>query len=55
MIDNFERNHDLAILYEYDIGGGKVVVCTSDFEKLMSSPEGRVFLRSVADYVRDVP
>lgn len=55
MIDNFERNHDLAILYEYDMGGGKVVVCTSDFEKLMASPEGRVFLRSVADYVRDVP
>ena len=55
MIDNFERNHDLAILYEYDMGGGKVVVCTSDFEKLMASPEGRVFLRSLADYVRDVP
>ncbi|SFD15279.1 glycoside hydrolase family 2 TIM barrel-domain containing protein [Ruminococcus albus] len=55
MIDNFERNHDLAILYEYDMSGGKVVVCTSDFEKLMASAEGRVFLRSVADYVRDVP
>ncbi|ADU22163.1 glycoside hydrolase family protein [Ruminococcus albus] len=54
MIDNFERNHDLAMLYEYNKSSGKVVVCTSDPDKLMKSNEGRVFLRSVVDYVRGV-
>lgn len=52
MIDNFERNHDLALLYEYDRGNGKVVVCTSDPEKLSASPEGRVFMKSLCEYVQ---
>lgn len=50
MIDNFERNHDLALVYEYDCMGGKVVVCSSDIEKLKQSAEGRVFIRSLTDY-----
>ena len=53
MIDNFERNEDLAILYEYSCGAGKVVVLNSDIDKLTCSPEGRLFLRSVLDYVRN--
>ncbi len=50
MIDNFERNHDLALVYEYDCMGGKVVVCSSDPEKLKESYEGRLFIKSLADY-----
>ena len=50
MIDNFERNHDLALLYEYEKAGGKVVVCNSDPEKLMQTSEGRLFIRSLLDY-----
>ena len=33
-IDNFDRNHDLSLLYEYEKDGGKVVVCSCDFDKL---------------------
>lgn len=52
-IDNFERNHDLALLYEYEKLGGKVVVCNCDFEKLAQTPEGRQFIYSVAEYARN--
>lgn len=52
-IDNFDRNHDLSLLYEYEKDGGKVVVCSCDFEKLSHSPEGRAFIKSVIDYVRN--
>ena len=51
-IDNFDRNHNLALLYEYEKDGGKVVVCNCDFEKLSCSPEGRAFVKSVVDYVK---
>ena len=52
-IDNFDRNHDLSLLYEYEKDGGKVVVCSCDFDKLSKSPEGRAFINSVVDYVRN--
>ena len=51
-IDNFERNHDLALMYEYNYLDGKVVVCNCDFEKLAASPEGRQFKCSVVGYVK---
>ena len=51
-IDNFERNHDLALMYEYNYLDGKVVVCNCDFEKLAASPEGRQFICSVVGYVK---
>jgi hypothetical protein len=52
-IDNFERNHNLALLYEYDKSKGKVVVCNCDFEKLSQTAEGRLFIKSVVDYVKN--
>ncbi len=52
-IDNFERNHDLALMYEYELDGGKVVVCNCDFEKLTLTAEGRLFIKSVVDSVRN--
>ena len=51
-IDNFERNHNLALLYEYEKDGGKVVVCNCDFEALSKTAEGRLFIKSVVDYVK---
>lgn len=52
-IDNFERNHQLGMLYEYEKDGGKVVVCNCDFEKLSQSIAGRQFIKSVVDYCRE--
>ncbi len=52
-IDNFERNHDLALLYEYETGGGKALVCCCDLEKAVLSPEGRQFAYSLIEYVKE--
>lgn len=52
-IDNFERNHNLTMLYEYSKLNGKVVVCNCDFDKLAETPEGRLFIKSIVDYVRN--
>ena len=52
-IDNVERNHSLSLLYEYEKYGGKVVVCSCDIEKLAESPEGRAFVKSLFEYVRN--
>lgn len=51
-IDNFERNHDLAMMYEYKYLDGKVLVCNCDLEKISRSPEGRQFIFSVLNYVK---
>lgn len=51
-IDNFERNHDLALIYEYDTLGGKVLVINCEVEKLAQSPEGKILLQSLADYAK---
>ena len=52
-IDNFERNHDLAMLYEYDLYEGKIVVLNCELDALSGSPEGRAFIKSVIDYVSE--
>ena len=52
-IDNFERNHQLGMLYEYERSGGKVVVCNCDFDKLSKSVAGRQFIKSVIDYCKE--
>ncbi len=52
-IDNVERNHNLALLYEYDYLNGKVVVCNVDFEKISKTTEGRQFIGSIISYVKE--
>lgn len=52
-IDNFERNHNLALMYEYNYLDGKVIVCNCDFDKIALSPEGRQFIYSVVNYVKN--
>lgn len=52
-IDNFARNHSLALIYEYDCLGGKVLVCNADFASLADSPEGRALAQSLIDYARE--
>lgn len=51
-IDNFERNHDLALIYEYDMHAGKVIVCGAEFAELEKSPEGRALVQSLVDYAK---
>ena len=51
VIDNFERCHDLALIYEYELLGGKAVICRFPLEKLTETPEGRAFMSSLREYI----
>lgn len=51
-IDNFERNHDLALIYERDLFGGTAVFCGCELSELVRTPEGRALAASLMDYVR---
>lgn len=50
MIDNFERNHNLGLLYEANVLNGKLLVCTSRLEEVWSHIEIRHFAKSIIDY-----
>ncbi|MBR6337689.1 MAG: beta-glucuronidase [Ruminococcus sp.] len=49
-IDNFERNADLALLYEYKKSNGKVIRLCADLEKLKGSVSGRWLISQLAEY-----
>lgn len=50
MIDNFERNHNLGILYEANVLNGKLLVCTSRLQEIWSHIEVRHFAQSIVNY-----
>ncbi|MBQ8297310.1 MAG: beta-glucuronidase [Ruminococcus sp.] len=50
MIDNFERNHKLGILYEARVGAGRLLVCTSRLSEIADRPEVQAFARSIIEY-----
>jgi len=51
MIDNFERNHKLGILFEGKAENGSLLVCTSRLGKIKRAPEADQFFKSIFDYV----
>ncbi len=51
MVDNFERNHKLAILFEGKAGGGKLMICTSRLSEIADRAEVKQFSRSLLDYL----
>lgn len=51
VIDNIERNHKLALVYEYAYGKGKVLVCRSDLRKLNKYPEARALYSCILRYM----
>ena len=51
VIDNIERNHKLGLVFEFQVGNGKLLVCMADLEHASSYPEGRAFYRSVMEYM----
>ncbi len=50
MIDNFERNHKLGIVFEAKVGSGKLLVCTSRLSEILDRPEVRWFAQSLISY-----
>ena len=51
VIDNIERNHKLGLVFEFQVGKGRLLVCMADLEKASSYPEGRQFYRSILEYM----
>jgi hypothetical protein len=52
VIDNLERNHKMGMVFEFKIGKGKLLVCTSQLNKIMDKPEARQFYNSLVDYMK---
>ena len=51
VIDNFERNHKLGLLFETTVGCGRMLVCTIDLPGHQEKPEARQLLHSLLQYV----
>jgi len=50
VIDNFERNHKLGLIFEAKVGQGKLLVCGVDLQVLDHEPEARQLLSSLLTY-----
>lgn len=59
VIDNFERNHRLGMIYEVKLSdlGCRLLVCTSDLPSLIAAghKEARLLYDSLMGYLEDVP
>ena len=51
VIDNVERNHKLGLVFEFQVGKGRLLVVMSDLEQAADYPEGRQFYASVLNYM----
>lgn len=51
MIDNFERNHRLGLLFECRVGSGSLLVCTARLGELTECPAAAQFARGLLSYV----
>ena len=51
VIDNVERNHKLGLVFEFQVGKGRLLVVMSDLDKASEYPEGRQFYASVLNYM----
>ena len=52
VIDNLERNHKMGMVFEFKVGKGKLLVCTSQLNKIMDKPEAKQFYDSLIDYMK---
>lgn len=50
VIDNFERNQRLGVLFECRVGSGKLLVCSCNLLEQQDRPEVRQFLASLLKY-----
>ncbi len=53
VIDNFDRNHKLGIIFEKEVYQGKLVVCSMNLLEHLDLPEVRQLYYSLAQYIRN--
>ncbi|WEK38421.1 MAG: hypothetical protein P0Y53_13020 [Candidatus Pseudobacter hemicellulosilyticus] len=51
VIDNIERNHKLGLLFEWQVGKGKLMVSMCDLKAVSGYPEGRAFRQAILQYM----
>jgi hypothetical protein len=51
VVDNFERNHKLGLIFEFAIGKGKLLVCMSDLRSVQDKPEAKQLYSSILKYM----
>ena len=51
MVDNFERNHKLGILFEGKVGDGRLMICTSRLSEIANRVEVKQFTKSLLTYL----
>ncbi|GHT07760.1 beta-glucuronidase [Bacteroidia bacterium] len=51
VIDNVERNHKLGLIFEWEVNGGKLLVCMSDLFVIQDKPEARQLYGSILSYM----
>lgn len=51
VIDNFDRNHRLGVLFECRVGEGRLMVCSCDLLGQQVLPEARQLLISLRHYM----
>ena len=52
VVDNFERNHKLGVMFECKIGKGKLLVSSCSFKEQHKYPETRQLLHSILKYMK---
>ena len=52
VIDNIERNHKLGLLFEFEVGNGKLLICMADLPSIMEYPEARQLYTSILSYMK---
>ena len=51
VVDNIERNHKLGMLFEFDVEGGKLLVCMSNLPAITDKPEALQLYSSIMSYM----
>ena len=51
VIDNFDRNHKLGVIFECRVGAGKLIVCSCNLMEQQNYPEARQLLYSLLQYM----
>ncbi len=52
VIDNIERNHKLGLVFEMQVGKGKLLVSMCDLERIRDTPEGNAFKNAIYNYMQ---
>jgi hypothetical protein len=51
-IDNFDRNHRLGTIFEFQVGAGRLLVCSIDLPAMTDAPEAAQLLLSLETYAQ---